>query len=239
VSWSLASLLTNTAAIIISRHHESEVRQQAEQAEEALRVSLAERDALVKELHHRVKNNLQVITSLLEMQARRMNDSWAALSLTEARNRVTAIASIHELLYQSGSFSRIDLVDYARQLLPRVVSLYQKSDTIGISVLGDVVTVDLARAVPIGLLLNELVSNACKHAFPAKTEGQLTVAVHRDEVRILLRVTDNGIGLPAEFEARCANTLGIQLVHVLAKQAGGTVAFHGAGGTTIDVQLPD
>jgi signal transduction histidine kinase/CheY-like chemotaxis protein len=227
----LTSLLTNTAAIIISRHRESEVRQRAEDA-------LAEREALLKELHHRVKNNLQVITSLLEMQVRQVNDASAISSLTEARNRVTAIASIHELLYQSGSLSRVDLVSYARRLVPHVVSVYAKDATIKASVRGGTVTVDLARAVPIGLLLNELISNACKHAFPTTTGGELTVTLGQDDGHLTLRVADSGIGLPHQFVERSPTTLGLQLVYMLAKQVGGSVAFHRTDGTTVDVTVP-
>lgn len=231
----LASFLTNTAAIIISRHHESEVRRKAE---EALRALLAEREALLRELHHRVKNNLQVITSLLEMQARHVSDPRALPVLLEARNRVSAIGAIHELLYQSGSLSRVDLVSYAKRLLPHVVSLYERTGTIAVAVLGDEVTVDLARAVPLGLLLNELISNVCKHAFPMHAAGALTVALKEDDSGMHLRVTDDGRGLPAGFSARGSKTLGLQLVRMLAKQLGGTIAFHSERGTSVDVHLP-
>ena len=111
----LAALLTNTAAIIISQHREAEERRHAE---EALRASLGEREALLRELHHRVKNNLQVIMSMLEMQARHVSDPPALPTLMEARNRIGAIGTIHELLYQSGSLSRVDLLSYAKRLVP-------------------------------------------------------------------------------------------------------------------------
>jgi two-component sensor histidine kinase len=129
-----------------------------------------------KELHHRVKNNLQVIRSLLEMQARQEADQQALSSLSAARDRISAIAAIHELLYQSGSFSEVDLAAYTRRLVRHVVSLYGGHSRIQASVDGDGITVDLARAVPLGSLLNELVSNAYKHAFRSRTEGDVRIA---------------------------------------------------------------
>jgi signal transduction histidine kinase len=218
------------------------MRREAERAlrasEAALRRALAEREALLKELHHRVKNNLQVIMSLLEMQADKAGHPQALSSLAEARNRVDAIASMHELLYQSDSFSAIELSPYARRLVAHVVSFYQKDSRVNVSVVGDGIDVDLARAVPLGLLLNELVSNVCKHAFPGETEGQLDIRLSEADGAIHVRVKDTGAGLPAGLDHRTSATLGLQLVHMLAKQLGGDVTFESSGGTTVDVYVP-
>ncbi|HUQ87981.1 MAG TPA: histidine kinase dimerization/phosphoacceptor domain -containing protein [Vicinamibacterales bacterium] len=203
----------------------------------ALRASLSERDALLKELHHRVKNNLQVIMSLAEMQARQVTEPEARSALVEARNRVTAIAAIHEMLYQAGSFSRVDLGDYARRLVPQVVSLYGQDSRVKVAVSADEISIDLTRAVPFGLLLNELVSNACKHAFSTR-QGELTIALTRNDGQIHLRVSDTGVGLPDQFDDRTVTTLGVQLVRMLTKQLGGTVSFTSGGGTTVDLRLP-
>jgi signal transduction histidine kinase len=207
-------------------------------SEAALRRALAEREALLKELHHRVKNNLQVIMSLLEMQAANAGHPQALSSLAEARNRVDAIASMHELLYQSDSFSEIDLSDYARRLVAHVVSFYQKDSRVNVSVVGDGIHVDLAHAVPLGLLLNELVSNACKHAFPGNTEGQLDIRLSAANGGLHVQVRDSGTGLPAGLDRRTSPTLGLRLVRMLAKQLGGDVSFESAGGTTVDVHVP-
>jgi signal transduction histidine kinase len=218
------------------------MRREAEQAlrasETALRRALAEREALLRELHHRVKNNLQVIVSLLEMQADKAGHPQALSSLAEARNRVGAIASMHELLYQSDSFSEIDLSPYARRLVAHVVSFYRKDSRVSVSVVGDGIKVDLARAVPLGLLLNELVSNVCKHAFPGETEGRLDIRLSEADSGIHVQVKDTGVGLPSGFDHRASATLGLQLVHMLAKQLGGDVTFESAGGTTVDVYVP-
>lgn len=208
------------------------------ESEERLRTAVTERDELLKELHHRVKNNLQVVTSLLEMQGRQAADPEAASLLSDARDRITAIAAIHELLYQSGSFSEVDLSAYARRLVRHVVSLYGRNGHIDASVVGDDIRIDLARAVPFGLLLNELVSNACKHAFPSKTEGALRVALHQEDGTIRLEVADNGVGLPSGFSDRVPETLGVQLVRMLAKQLGGNVTFECAGETSVEFRMP-
>jgi signal transduction histidine kinase/DNA-binding response OmpR family regulator len=208
------------------------------ESEGELRAAVEERDALLKELHHRVKNNLQVITSLLEMQARTTSDRQELSSLSEARNRISAIAEIHELLYQSGSLSQVDLAAYARRIVRHVVSLYAERSRIDTSVAGDAITVDLARAVPFGLLLNELVSNACKHAFPPGAGGALSVRLQQDDAHLRLQVEDDGVGLPAGLTERPPSTLGLQLVRMLAKQLGATVRFDSPGGTAVDVRIP-
>jgi PAS domain S-box-containing protein len=207
-------------------------------SEQRLRAAVGERDVLLKELHHRVKNNLQVITSLLEMQARQTSDAPALASLSEARNRITAIATIHELLYQSGSFSDVDLGAYAGRLVQHVVSLYDPESRISASVSGDGLRMDLARAVPFGLLLNELVSNAYKHAFRSGAGGELRIALDRDNGFMRLRVSDTGVGLPGDFNERPLATLGLQLVRMLTKQLGGTVMFESTRGTSVDVLVP-
>jgi PAS domain S-box-containing protein len=213
---------------------EAEIRE----SEGRLRAAVEEREALLKELHHRVKNNLQVITSLLEMQARQAPDTPAPASLSDARNRITAIANIHELLYQSGSYSDVDLGRYARRLVQHVVSLYDPESRIDASVSGDGVRMELVRAVPFGLLLNELVSNAYKHAFPSGARGEVRIALDADDGFMRLRVSDTGVGLPAAFHERPSTSLGLQLVSMLAKQLSGRVTFESNGGTIVSLLLP-
>jgi two-component sensor histidine kinase len=237
-----AAMLTRTAAIIISQSRESEERARAVaalQASEAdLRQALVEREALLKELHHRVKNNLQVIISLLEMQADKAEHPQALASLTQAINRVATIASMHELLHASDSVSEIDLVEYVRRLVADVVSIYRNDSRLKVSVIGEGIVVDLARAVPLGLLLNELLSNACKHAFPQSAAGELEIGLSEAEHEIHVRVRDSGVGLPVGLSPRSVTTLGLQLVHTLAQQLGGRVTFTSAEGTIVDVQVP-
>jgi PAS domain S-box-containing protein len=208
------------------------------ESEQRLRAAVGEREALLKELHHRVKNNLQVITSLLEMQARRALDPEAHAPLSEARNRITSIAAIHELLYQSESFSEVDLTSYARRLLRHLAALYDEHSRVDAAVEGEDIRIDLARAVPLGLLLNELVSNAYKHAFRPAAGGALRVALAREDGHIRLSVVDTGGGLPADFDERSAATLGVTLVRMLAQQLDGTVRFDVTRGTRVEVRVP-
>jgi two-component sensor histidine kinase len=235
-------MLTGTAAIIMSRHQQAEDRVRAVEAlrasEDELRRAVVEREALLKELHHRVKNNLQVLMSLLEMQADGATHPAALATLAEARRRVAAIASMHELLHQKGTFSEVDLCVYSQRLIAHVISFYQKDAALRFSVVGDGISIDLARAVPIGLLLNELVSNACKHAFPDDIRGEIELAVRRTSAGIELSIKDTGVGLPEGFDCRASSTLGLQLVEMLAKQLGGTVRFESGGGTTVQVFVP-
>jgi PAS domain S-box-containing protein len=203
-----------------------------------LEMRVTERDALLKEVHHRVKNNLHVIMSMLEMQARRVDDVTAMRQLQEVCNRVTSIAQIHELLYQSSSLSAVDLTAYARQLLPRVVAFYRMEERIKIAVYGDCVAVGLEQAVPCGLLLNELVSNACKHAFPQGRQGRVEVHVVRQNGRIQLAVEDNGTGLPPGPALSNFNSLGLKIVELLTAQLHGTVDFQNLGGAAIEIQFP-
>ncbi len=207
-------------------------------AEESLRAMLADRDALLRELHHRVKNNLQVITSLLEMHSRQTSDAAALASFSGACNRVAAIASIHELLYQSESFSEVDLAAYARRLVRQVGSVYDPQSRIDVSVSGDDIRFDLARAVPFGLLLNELVSNTFKHAFRSGTGGELRVELRKEDGDVRLHVRDNGVGLRSGFDDQAHATLGLHLVRMLAKQLGGSVTFASSGGTSVEVRVP-
>jgi PAS domain S-box-containing protein len=202
---------------------------QRQSLEDAMRISLAEKEALLKEVHHRVKNNLHVITSMLELQARRTDDFASFRQLEQACNRVMSIARIHELLYQSGSFSGVDLTAYAGRLVPQLVAFYNVQDRIEVAVKGENAIIDLERAVPCGLLLNELVSNSCKHAFPEGLRGRLTVRLAQENEGIWLTVQDTGIGLPASFDLTHSDSLGLTIVRLLTDQLGGSVTIEWTG----------
>jgi two-component sensor histidine kinase/PAS domain-containing protein len=217
------------AAANITSHREAE----------ALRTAVAKRDTLLAEVHHRVKNNLQVITSMLEMQGRHAGDPRSHSALKEACNRVASIAGIHEILYQSKSYSSVNLLGYAQQLVPHLVTFYGAKDRIVTKVEGNTATLELERAVPFGLLLNELVSNACKHAFKEGTGGQVVVQVQQADSEICLDVTDDGVGLPAGFDYRTSTGLGLQIVGTLTQQVKGDLRFLSAhSGTHVRVCIP-
>ena len=211
---------------------------QSEQLQAALTDSLAERDTLLKEVHHRVKNNLQVITSLLELQASQAGDPRVFELFQETCNRVASISAMHELAYRSGSFAKTGLVPYAAQLVQQLVHFYRAEERIEFAVTGGIVSLELERAIPFGLMLNELVSNVCKHAFPDGKTGMVTVRVAKGKRNITLDVADTGVGLPKHLHYPTASSLGLQLVRELARQLGAKVSFRSARGTVVRISIP-
>ncbi len=208
---------------------------------EHLRVALAERNTLLAEVHHRVKNNLQVITSMLEMQGRRATDAQSHSALQEACNRVVSIAAIHEILYRSKSYSSVDLLAYARELMPHLVAFYSGRGRVHLQadVEGGMATLELERAVPFGLILNELVSNACKHAFRGRERGHILVQMNEVDGEIRLLVNDDGAGLPLDFDYRKSEGLGLQIVVALTEQVKGTLRMlPELNGTCVEIRIP-
>ncbi len=209
-----------------------------QRADQNLRGSLAEKEALLAEVHHRVKNNLQVITSLLNLQSRGLKDAEISGLFNETRNRVQSIASIHEMLYRSKNFAQIDLFAYAEQLVPTLVRFYGAQSRVRVTMEGGGVSLELERAVPFGLLLNEIVSNALKHGLPPSETGMLRVSLTGNEGTIFLSVKDSGSGLPDDFEPEQVSSLGLRLVRILVKQLGGDIKFKSDAGTSVDVCIP-
>jgi PAS domain S-box-containing protein len=198
-------------------------------AQEQIQASLREKETLLKEIHHRVKNNLQVISSLLGLQARKITDRRVLRSLRDARERVRSMALVHEQLYLSDSLSHIDFCAYVDQLATKLAHAHNPAVDVAV----DVANVDLAvdRAIPCGLIINELLSNALEHAFPCGDEGdeapppdaRVDIGFHRAEGVYRLEVRDNGVGLPpgADVQALKAGSLGLELVTALVGQLDG------------------
>jgi two-component sensor histidine kinase len=197
---------------------------------------LAQRETLLKEIHHRVKNNLEVVDSLLQLQADALSDPRLRAALAEASTRVHAIAEVHRLLHGAGDLARVDMKAYAEVLSASLTTLFAVDpERVRVSFDAQSVPIDLRRAVPAGLVLNELVSNALKHAFPNGRKGSISVRLVAEEGRVELAVRDDGVGLPDPLPS---GTLGLKLVRVLVEQLGGTVAFESASGTTVRVRFP-
>jgi two-component sensor histidine kinase/ABC-type amino acid transport substrate-binding protein len=198
------------------------------QVDQALQTSLQEKVALLNEVHHRVKNNLQVITSLLRLEAGRSSQPDTRAVLQEMQGRIRAMALLHETLYRAGIFASVDLGGYLKQLATQAFRA-QSSGAVRLSLLLDTVPVSMDQATPCGLLVNELLSNALKHAFPVGQGGEIQVALHAEHASAglapqwCLRVSDNGVGLPADFEVRRMSSLGLQLATDLARQLGGAL----------------
>lgn len=208
-------------------------------AEESLMASLAEKEVLLKEIHHRVKNNMQVISSLVALQADRLQDASMREVLQDVTHRVRSMALVHEKLYQSPDMARVEFAAYAQSLLNYLWRAHGTAAS-GVRLVTDLEPVPLSvnAAVPCGLILNELVSNALKHAFRGRAGGEVAVSLHgNSEGHVCLRVRDNGTGLPPGLDWRQADSLGLHLVQILAGQLRATVEVSRSEGTEFTVTL--
>lgn len=204
----------------------SERTMQLKQSLEEQAQLLTEKDVLMKEIHHRVKNNLQVISGLLELQSKTLTDETAIDALTEGRNRVKSMALIHQNLYQFENLSNIELKRFVNDLCRQVETVFRKQQSVTIQVRVPELYLDIDTAVPLGLILNELLTNSFKYAFDQKEHGEIHIALDVESPgRYQLQYSDNGPGLPEGFVIRDAATLGLQLVHDLSRQIGGHVRY--------------
>lgn len=210
--------------------------------EQELRDSLAEKVVLLKEVHHRVKNNLQIVSSLLSLQADRLANPEALQALHDTQNRIRSMALLHETLYRSDNLARINLPAYIRDLCAQVLMSFGPAATrVRVEDRIEAIALPMEQAVPCSLIINELVSNALKHGFPAGRSGWVLVELGPDENQeLVLRVSDNGVGVGAGFEAAATATLGLQLVRNLAAQLAGrlTVESPPAGGAVFVIKFP-
>ncbi len=210
---------------------------QRKKAEEALKASLREKEVLLKEIHHRVKNNMQVISSLLSLQARHLEDAKAIGMFKDSQHRIRSMALVHEKLYQSKDLSRIDFGQYLENLIVYLVHSYQiDSGRIRLKIDVGNATLDINTAIPCGLIINELVTNALKHAFPGGRKGEVRVILRPGaDGRLILTVGDNGVGWPPEEDFRKTDTLGLQLVTMLVDQLDGAIDLERKPGTAFRI----
>lgn len=207
-------------------------------AEEKLRASLEEKEILLKETHHRVKNNLQIISSLLNLQTEAIKDPTDRALLKESQNRIKSMALIHEQLYRSSSLAAIDFKDYVNMLAAETMRSYAK-ENVGLELDIAPVQFNLDSAIPCGLIIHELLSNALKHAFPDQREGLIRIQLKSDnENTLILIVNDNGIGLPMGIDLNNTSSLGFQLIVTLTNQLQGNITVERNGGTSIVVTFP-
>jgi PAS domain S-box-containing protein len=208
-------------------------------AEEAFQASLREKELLLKEIHHRVKNNLQVICSLLQLRARAIPNGEALEMFLESQTRVRTMALIHEKLYQSKDFAHIDFGEYVRSLVTDLMCTYRThSEAVDFSLKGSHVVLGVDAAVPCALIVNELVSNSLKHAFPGGRRGSIDIALSSsNDGKVRLVVRDDGVGLPDSLDSRQARSLGLQLVNTLTDQLGGTIELRRNGGTEFQIEF--
>ena len=212
---------------------------ETKRAEEVVRASLREKEALLKEIHHRVKNNLQVTSSLLRLQADRIEDESARNALREGQARIRSMALVHELLYRSRDLSTVDLGEYMRDLIRQLLRSHAvKPSQLRVETKLVPVPLPIDVAVPCGLILNELVSNSLKHAFPDGRRGTIQVELESGPEFDDLIVRDDGVGLPADVDFHSGSTLGMQLIQTLADQIDGKLEVRSHGGTEVRLRIP-
>ncbi len=196
-------------------------------AESKLKLSLTEKDVLLKEIHHRVRNNLQIISSLLNLQSRQLKDEEALSSFEESKNRIHTIATLHEQLYRSKDLSRIDFTAYMRNTTNSLLSSYGVADdSIKININSERIYLDINTAIPCGLIVNELVSNAIKHGFPDGAQGEITADFISEGNKYVLNVSNNGVQFPEDLDLDNCTSLGLKLVSSLAKQLKGSITLN-------------
>lgn len=208
--------------------------------DEKIRISLKEKEALLREIHHRVKNNLQVISSLLDLQSGRLKEKSSIDAFKESQNRIKSMSLIHEQLYQSKNLTKIDFEKYIKNLTINLFNLYSGSpDDISIKINAKDVLMSIGKAIPCGLIINELVSNSLKHGFPDGKQGEILIDfLLENDKEYKLVVKDNGIGFPEDLNLQNIESLGLQLVNMLTQQLKGTVELDRNHGTTFKITFP-
>ena len=200
--------------------------------------SLQEKEVLLREIHHRVKNNLQVVQSLLKMSARRLPECDARIAVESTVERVHAMSMVHERLYQMPNLSALPLGDYLSDIFAGSIQAYSLAPSqVQLKLDVEEILLPLDRAVPFALLSNELLSNSFKHGFPGDHRGAITVSVHRVDGVIRMIVEDDGVGLPANFDAGKSNSMGLKLAMNLAHQLGGRLEFTSDHGCRVQADL--
>ncbi|MBK8829598.1 MAG: tetratricopeptide repeat protein [Saprospiraceae bacterium] len=216
-------------------------RTNADLAEKNILISkaLAEKDILLREIHHRVKNNLQMISALLYLHGKSVDDSTAQEALMESQNRVQSMAMIHQNLYQDENLLGVSIKDYLDKLLNHLISSYNiEKDRITILKKIDIPQMDVDTVIPLALIINELISNALKYAFRDGRRGEIKVSLEQTEGLINLEVSDDGMGLPEHFSVESSSNFGLKLINILCDRLGATWSAHSGKGTRIEIHIP-
>ena len=208
--------------------------------ENKLKTSINEKDTLLREIHHRVKNNLQIISSLLNLQSRYITDSETLDVFTESQNRVRSMAIVHEKLYKSDNISKIDFRDYINDLAANLFYNYNVApEKISLNTNIENIFFDVDTCIPCGLIVNELLTNCVKHAFPDNKMGHINIDMQYNEGIYTLNVSDDGVGFPESMDYKNTDTLGMQLVINLVNQLGGSMEIINEAGTTFKIVFKD
>ncbi len=205
-------------------------------AEDEIKASLKEKEAMMREIHHRVKNNLQIVSSLLRLQSRSIKSKTLKDTFDIAQNRIKSMALIHEVLYLSENLDKINFSDYIKRITNHLFAMFsRKAKKIRLELDVGEFYLDIDKAIPCGLIINELVSNAFKHAFPDGKHGKIEVHLDNKLDKYTIVVKDTGIGIPDVVDTRNTETLGLQLVHDLVNQIEGSYEIGVDEGTTFKI----
>lgn len=196
------------------------------------------KEILLKEVHHRVKNNLQVIASLLNLQSRNFKDKQIQAAFRDSQSRVRSMALAHEELYESKDLATIDIADYIQNLTNYLLSLYSLNRNIDISINADNAYLNVDTTVPLGLILNELASNSLKYAFP-DGNGLISIVFKNYTNQYHLEVHDNGVGLPEDIDFKNTKSLGLKIVNMLVEQISGTIELDQTEGTKYVIRFKE
>jgi PAS domain S-box-containing protein len=224
----------------LSKANEALERENAQrvEAEGRLKAAYDEKVMLIKEIHHRVKNNLQIIISLLNLQSRYIKDETTLAAIRESQNRVRAMSLVHEKLYQAENVSKIQIKDYIRFLGSSLFQFYGAKSR-GVCLALDIGDVDatINTAIPLGLIVNELISNSLKYAFPDGRTGEITITIRKEDHSLHIGFRDNGVGIPETLDWKDTKSLGLRLVNTLVDQLNGTIALDRHDGTHFSMVL--
>jgi PAS domain S-box-containing protein len=221
------------------KHFNEELEEKVKSRTEELNASLDEKVILLREVHHRVKNNLQILISLLNLQSRTITDPQVIAALKESTQRIRAMSMVHEKLYTGSDLAHIEFINYLSSLANSQVSFYQFSPgKVKLEINGGNIMLDINTAIPLGLVMNELISNALKHAFPGDRKGIIRINAHEMEDRLEITLVDDGIGVPEGFDAKTSPTLGLRLVNILVEQLSGTITLDRTAGTAYHISIP-
>ena len=225
--------------VVVFSYRKIAIKEKELQAKNSIiNITLLEKEALLKEIHHRVKNNLQVISSLLSVQSRYITDEKAFEAIKEGRNRVNAMAIIHQGLYNQTDLRSLSSAEYITQLAAHLFKSYNiDGNKIKFNKSIEDVRLDIDKLIPIGLILNEAISNALKHAFENK-EGTITVTLKSENSGLLLEITDDGKGLPKNFAIEEYSSLGMKLIKLFTEKLKGQLACISSNGTRISIRIP-
>ena len=214
--------------------------QEIEKLNVSLEVSLKEKETLLKEIHHRVNNNLQIISSILSLQNTYVSDQGTKDILKESINRIKSMSVIHETLYKSKNFASLNFSDYILGLTEDIIRTYKSDSNLELNIVADLsdLKLDIRQAIPCGLIVNEIITNAVKYAFKGVTKGEIYLKIKKEEGNVFFEIGDNGCGLPPDLNLKETNSLGLQLVQTLVEQLDGTLDIDNENGALSKIVFP-